>query len=96
MSRFKCNSCKAVYEDHYPPDDICLKCGKAAIRIIPPVSKQNNSPGYRQKSIKDIRWIPVKRNKISLYIRSFIMRMAVNKGLLISSLYLWIRCKFLH
>jgi len=36
MSKFRCNSCKAVYEDHYPPDDTCLKCGKAAIRIIPP------------------------------------------------------------
>lgn len=36
MSRFKCNSCKAVYEDHYPPDDTCKECGKAAIRIIHP------------------------------------------------------------
>src|SRR5689334_13821686 len=34
MALFKCNTCKGVYEDYYPPDDTCMKCNKAAIRII--------------------------------------------------------------
>lgn len=35
MALFKCNRCKAVYEDHYPPDDSCSQCNKGLIRIIP-------------------------------------------------------------
>jgi hypothetical protein len=34
MSYFRCRSCNAVYEDHYPPDDTCLKCKTGTIRII--------------------------------------------------------------
>jgi hypothetical protein len=34
MALFKCSSCQQVYEDYYPPDDTCLKCNKASIRII--------------------------------------------------------------
>jgi hypothetical protein len=34
MALFKCSSCKAVYEDYYPPDDTCLKCKIGTVRII--------------------------------------------------------------
>lgn len=34
MARFKCNRCKQIYEDYYPPDDTCLKCKKGTVRII--------------------------------------------------------------
>lgn len=34
MAKFKCKSCKQVYEDYYPPDDSCLKCKKGLIRIV--------------------------------------------------------------
>ena len=34
MAKFRCNACKEEYEDYYPPDDTCLKCGKAEIRIV--------------------------------------------------------------
>jgi len=33
MALFRCGSCHAVYEDHYPPDDTCIKCHKGTIRI---------------------------------------------------------------
>jgi hypothetical protein len=36
MALFKCNTCCCVYEDYYPPDDTCIKCNKASIRIITP------------------------------------------------------------
>jgi hypothetical protein len=36
MALFRCNSCSCVYEDYYPPDDTCIKCNKASIRIITP------------------------------------------------------------
>lgn len=34
MAIFRCNRCKQVYEDHYPPDDTCIKCKKGLVRII--------------------------------------------------------------
>ena len=36
MALFRCDSCHAVYTDHYPTDDICIKCNKGHIRIITP------------------------------------------------------------
>ena len=35
MTLFRCDSCHAVYEDHYPVDDTCTKCNKGLVRIIP-------------------------------------------------------------
>ncbi len=35
MALFSCNKCKAVYEDYYPTDDTCCKCGSGTIWIIP-------------------------------------------------------------
>ena len=40
MSYFLCRSCNAVYEDHYPSDDTCLKCKTGTIRIIEETIKQ--------------------------------------------------------
>jgi hypothetical protein len=34
MAMFRCNACKVVYEDYYPPDDSCQKCKKGLIRLI--------------------------------------------------------------
>ena len=34
MAKFKCSTCKQVYEDYYPPDDTCLKCKKGTVNII--------------------------------------------------------------
>ena len=34
MAKFKCNACGLVYEDYYPPDDICLKCKNGRVRIV--------------------------------------------------------------
>ncbi len=34
MALFRCNRCREVYEDYYPPDDTCIKCGKGLIRIV--------------------------------------------------------------
>jgi rRNA maturation endonuclease Nob1 len=34
MALFRCNRCKEVYEDYYPPDDTCIKCGKGTVRIL--------------------------------------------------------------
>ena len=42
MSCFRCRSCNAVYEDHYPPDDTCLKCKAGTIRIIPQPDTQKH------------------------------------------------------
>ena len=36
MAPFRCNNCSCVYEDHYPPDDTCIKCKKGTIQIIQP------------------------------------------------------------
>jgi len=33
MALFRCATCLTVYEDHYPPDDICIKCNKGLIRV---------------------------------------------------------------
>ena len=33
MTLFKCNTCNGVYEDYYPPDDICLKCKLGIIKV---------------------------------------------------------------
>lgn len=38
MAVFRCKRCKQVYEDHYPPDDSCLKCKGGTVRIV--VSRQ--------------------------------------------------------
>ena len=38
MALFRCGACHAVYEDHYPPDDSCLKCKRGLIRIVPDTS----------------------------------------------------------
>jgi Zn finger protein HypA/HybF involved in hydrogenase expression len=40
MAKFKCNACKQVYEDYYPPDDTCLKCKKGTVRIINELKEQ--------------------------------------------------------
>lgn len=34
MTLFKCNTCNRVYEDYYPPDDICLKCKRGIINVV--------------------------------------------------------------
>jgi hypothetical protein len=34
MALFKCGTCRAVYADYYPLDDICIKCRMGHIRII--------------------------------------------------------------
>jgi hypothetical protein len=34
MALFRCNSCCCVYEDYYPPDDLCLKCKLGTINIV--------------------------------------------------------------
>jgi hypothetical protein len=34
MALFRCQSCHAVYEDHYPPDDTCIQCKQGLIRIV--------------------------------------------------------------
>ena len=34
MAMFKCNNCKLIYEDYYPPDDTCLKCKNGKVRIV--------------------------------------------------------------
>ena len=34
MAIFRCNACKQIYEDNYPPDDCCLKCKVRFIKII--------------------------------------------------------------
>jgi len=34
MALFRCARCHAVYVDHYPPDDTCIKCNKGHIQII--------------------------------------------------------------
>ena len=36
MALFQCGSCHAVYDDHYPTDDTCIKCNKGLIRLITP------------------------------------------------------------
>lgn len=34
MALFECNTCNQVYEDYYPPHDICLKCMNGTIKIV--------------------------------------------------------------
>lgn len=41
MALFKCNNCKLIYEDYYPPDDTCIKCKKGTVRIVPEYYLQN-------------------------------------------------------
>jgi hypothetical protein len=56
MARFRCNSCLAVYEDYYSPDDCCLKCKDGFIRIIRnenlSTKDVDNKPMLVDKSIK--------------------------------------------
>jgi len=34
MAFFRCNRCKRVYEDYYPPDDSCIKCKRGTVTIV--------------------------------------------------------------
>lgn len=29
---FRCDTCRRIYRDYYPPDDSCIKCGKGLVR----------------------------------------------------------------
>ena len=34
MVLFRCSTCNRVYEDYYPPDDLCIKCKRGTIKIV--------------------------------------------------------------
>jgi hypothetical protein len=41
MALFRCDSCHAVYTDHYPTDDTCIKCDKGHIRVTTIQGEEN-------------------------------------------------------
>jgi len=68
MALFRCGSCHAVYEDYYPPDDICPKCNKASIRII------TSQGGITMTAIKPTIKLHTREEDNGIHINSLIMK----------------------
>jgi hypothetical protein len=68
MALFRCGSCHAVYEDYYPPDDICPKCNKASIRII------TSQGGITMTAIKPTIKLHTRAEDNGIHINSLIMK----------------------
>jgi hypothetical protein len=68
MALFRCGSCHAVYEDYYPPDDTCIKCNKASIRII------TSQGGITMTAIKPTIKLHTREEDNGIHINSLIMK----------------------